>query len=103
MVEETVEVGDTEVTIAETNDGFEVTAVEDSKPAEYVRENVSMATHENVLPIDDSLCNVQIVDTKNNVISRVTFYDIIEDDKLRLMKVHVVEGELTVKINAERL
>jgi len=99
MAEKTVTVGDTDVQIEETDDGFEVTEVHNNELAEYVRTNVTMAGHEMVRETDNrSDREVKIVDTSNNVISNNTFRDIMRDDSLQLGAVEMKNGQLQVEI-----
>jgi len=96
MTEETVEVGDTEVTITETDDGFEVTESADNELAEYVRENVRMAGHEKASAANYR--RVEIVDARNNIISNSTFRDIVNDERLSLGQVKVERGDMKVVV-----
>jgi len=101
MVEKTVEIGDTEVRVSETDDGdgFEATAVEQNDLAQYVRANVAIArSHEEVEAKTDK--KVWIVDTDNNRLSPRTFIDIVEDDKISLGAVTVRDGNLRIAIRS---
>ena len=104
MAEETVEIGDTEVTITETDDGFEVTEAPDNDLAEYVRENVKMASHEIVRGAENCIGRnmVEIVDTDNTIISGTTFQEIIEDDSLRLGRATIEDDALKVTVGESK-
>jgi len=99
-MEKTVKIGDTEVTITETDDGFKVAGAEADSLAEYVRENVRMATHEEVRTMGEGGGQVNIVDTDNYIISNRTLQDIVDDESIRLSRVKVEDGALNVVIRS---
>jgi len=104
MMEKTVKIGDTEVTITETDDGFEVTEAPDNDLAEYVRENVKMASHETARGVEGSTGRntVEIVDADNTIISGTTFKEIIEDDSLRLGRATIEDDALKVTVGESK-
>jgi len=96
-VEKTIEIGDTEVQITETDSGFEVAEVETNELVEYVRNNVHTADHESVRHGDYD--RVLIVDSRNQVISPQTYEDTIDDDRLTLGITSMDDDELSVRVH----